>query len=638
MNEVLPVIIATAGHVDHGKTALVEALTGCNTDRLPQERQRGLSIDIGFASCPLDRDSNVGIVDLPGHEDFIKNMAAGAASADILLLIVAADESVMPQTREHLEIVAQLTVAKIILVITKIDLVSAEYREVAAAAGCALLAEYGLSAQQVHYTSVRTLEGLSGLREGIRKLVSEQSLTADNRDFRVFVERTFHSKGHGIVVTGIPVSGEIGIGDYLKLQGEQVRVRGIESYGRRVELGVSGGCLALNIDFTAASSGVHGIKRGAVLCHDSYKPSAEFIVQVHCIANEFSYKRVLKCRLHVGTLALNASLKFFGSNLPESGETVFAHLKLDKESVLAAGDRFLLRGASPVGNIAGGRVLSAEGGYRLSNKDCFRMSLFTQAAEAIAEEDYLFSELLAGERYAVSRRDLSELGHMSGERLQGEISKHVNSGILCRLALDFWLVAAKVEELAQHFVRRLQDYHSANEYRSGMAFELAAEILRIPVEGIEAAVKLLAENADIVSADGVVRCADFKPKLEGRSLAMYSVVAESLEHEPGYWLPLGEIKDRFMVTNRESQQVIRLFVTSGSGVILGGKYLVAAEEVRRLEEILLQGFTQTAVLDIPRWRSLSGLGRNHAVAVLEYFDDKGVTRRVAEGRELMDNN
>ncbi len=638
MSEVIPVIVATAGHVDHGKTALVEALTGCNTDRLPQERQRGLSIDIGFASCPLDKNNNVGIVDLPGHEDFIKNMAAGASSADILLLIVAADESVMPQTREHLEIVAQLTTAKIILVITKVDLVSADYREVAAADACGLLAEYGLSAQQVHYTSVRTFEGLSGLREGIKKLVLEQQASLDSRDFRVFVERTFHSKGHGIVVTGIPVSGEVALGDYLNLQGEQVRIRGIESYGKKVERGVSGGCLALNIDFVAASAGVRGIKRGAVLCHDSYSPASEYIVRVNCIAKDFLYKRVVKCRLHTGTLALNASLKFFGPKLPEFGDTAFAHLKLDAESVLVAGDRFLLRGASPVGNIAGGRVLSAEGGYRLSNKDLFRISLFNQADTAVAEDDYLLSELLSGDRYVVSRTDLSALSHLSGSLLQEEISILVAGDRLRRLATDVWLITAKIAELSRIFVRKLQDYHSANEYRSGMALELAAEILQIPPIGVEAVVKNIAPYADIVIEAGFVRHAGFKPKLEGNSLSMYGVVAESLEYEPGYWLPLGELKDRFMVTNKESQQVIRIFVTSGNGIILGGKYLVAAREVQRLKGLLAQEFEESEVIDIARWRSISGLGRNHAVAVLEYFDDCGFTRRVAAGRELMDNN
>ena len=636
MHNVLPVIVATAGHVDHGKTALVEVLTGCNTDRLPQEKERGLSIDIGFAPCYIGDNNYIGIVDLPGHEDYIKNMTAGAVSANILLLVIAANESVMPQTREHLEIVSQLTSAKVILVITKIDLVEKEYLEVVKDDAVKLLNEYGLSAEQIHYTSVKSMEGLTALREGIALLANSNIGNSDIRDFRVFIERTFHSKGHGTVVTGIPVSGRISIGNTLRINGHLVRVRAVESYGRKVESAGCGGCLAINLDYSEAGA-YKGIIRGDVLCHESYSYSSDYIVKLNNISNDFCFKRVTKCRLHVGTRSCNVSVKLYGGNSLEAGQELYANLKLESPTILVAGDRFLLRVSKPFGNVGGGVVLSMDGGGRIYGKDDFRGGFFGLAFAALESNDFTLSELLAGSKYVVNRSDLEKIGHIHSEELQEEISRLVNAKELLMICKDTWMIAAKSEVLAKHFEKDLLRYHFDNKYRLGMETDLIARVLNIPLDSVYRALNILSKHIQINIKDNIVASQNFEPELKGNALAMYRVITQSIDAEPSLWLALGEVKEQCRVTDKEAQDVVRILVSQGLLVVIGGKYLLPFVELSRLKGLLNSAFENFETLGIPVWRKISGLSRNHAVAALEYFDSLNLTIRVEAGRKKNDN-
>lgn len=637
MSGIIPVIIATAGHVDHGKTALVEALTGCNTDRLPQEKARGLSIDIGFAPCILARGESAGIVDLPGHEDFIKNMTAGAATADILLLVVAANESVMPQTKEHLQIVAQLTSARVVLVITKTDLVDREYLEIVREDAEKLLSGFGMVPEQVHYTSVKDFSGISGLREGLYRLAHSFSRADDKRDFRVFVERTFLVKGHGTVVTGVPVSGKVAVGDSLRLNGRPVRVRGLESYGSKIDFAESGRCLAINVDYADAGSGRKTVERGDVLCAGSYSESADFIVRVENISDSYIFTRVTKCRVHTGTMALNASVKLYGCSELGAGESGFAHLKLEETAVLAAGDRFLLRIASPYGNIAGGVILSSEGDYRLSSRDRFRNGLYVEAYSAVAGGRYLLAEILAGGRNTVSRSDLELLAHIAGDVLQSMITGLVEDAALQMLCKDFWAVSGKIPAAAEAFYRKLQQYHAENSFRTGMDYELAAVCLEVPVSGVERYLKILGRHIGIVFSDGTVAAADFETALAGNALSMYRVVRESVEKEPQFWLALGELREKCQVSSREAHDVVRILLSEKALAVVAGKYLVSSAEIERLRICLDNAFEEIEVLDISSWRKYCGLSRNYAVAALEYFDSVKLCVRVESGRKKANN-
>ncbi len=637
MDSVLPVIIAIAGHVDHGKTALVEALTGCNTDRLPQEKERGLSIDIGFAPCRLSTSRCVGIVDLPGHEDFIKNMVAGAAAANLLILVVAADESVMPQTREHLHIVAQLTSARVILVITKIDLVHEQDMEPVAAAAEGLVAELGLELVGTYYTSVKTFAGLQQLRSGLEQAVSGLERRDDKRVLRVFVERTFLAKGHGLIITGIPCSGKVCLHDYLRLNGGGVRIRGIESYGSKLEKAEYGRCLALNIDYLDAVCSTREITRGDVLHAGEYKTSAEYIVRLQNISDDYCYPRVTRCRAYVGTLSCNASFKLFRKSSLEPGGVGFGHLKLERESVLAAGDRFLLRIASPFGNIGGGIILSSDGGYRLSSKDSYRSVLFQAAAEAVENTDYTLAELLAGRQIMVSRQDIGVLGHLAPESIQPELERLVAQTELRMVADNCWAVTQKLEILAASFAQKLRFYHQQNPYRLGMDYEYAATILGVPVRGVERMLRYLQEYIAIEKGSGFVAASGFEPALQGKELSMYQVASQSLLTEPLHWLPLGELRDSCGVSAKAGQAVVGILVATGVGVVIGGKYLVSSVHVAELKALLLREFAGIELVDIASWRRVCGLSRNHAVAILEYFDKLGLTIRLENGRKIIDN-
>ncbi|MGH2627998.1 MAG: selenocysteine-specific translation elongation factor, partial [Anaerolineales bacterium] len=351
------VVIGTAGHIDHGKTTLVEKLTGINPDRLPEEKERGMTIDLGFARLQLPGGQRVGIIDVPGHERFVKNMVAGATGIDLVLLVVAADDGVMPQTREHLEIMSLLDLRHGVIAVTKIDLVDPDLRELVVEDVRETVKGTFLEGAPVLPVSAATGEGIDRLRQALYDAVGRIRPRDAAGVFRMPIQRIFSSKGFGTVLTGIPVSGQVAVGDSLEVVplGKTGRVRGIHAYQEATDLARAGHSSAVNV----TDIEYREVHRGMVLAHPGYFRGTRMVeARFRYLARAARPIETLTAiRFHTGTAEILGRIHLLEGKRLSPGETGFVQFRLDEPVVVAPGDRYVARLHSPMETIGGGEVL-----------------------------------------------------------------------------------------------------------------------------------------------------------------------------------------------------------------------------------------------------------------------------------------
>jgi selenocysteine-specific elongation factor len=370
-------VLGTAGHVDHGKTALIKALTGIDTDRLKEEKERGITIELGFASLLLPSGQTLGIVDVPGHEKFIKNMVSGAAGIDLVMMVIAADEGIMPQTKEHLHICSLLGISKGIVALTKIDLVEKDWMELVQSEISEFLRGSFLEGAPIVPVSAIKEKGLADLLKALEAAVSKIPEKADSGIFRLPVDRVFTMKGFGTVVTGTLVSDRIKSGEDIQILPEEItaRIRGIQVHNQPVEEAWAGQRTAINLQGIEKSA----IKRGDILARpETIQPSQRLDVFVEFLSsNAKNLKNRTLVRLHTGTSEIIARLILLEKDEIAPGQKAFAQLVLANKDVVVAGDRFVLRSYSPITTIGGGQIIDPLPAKhkRLNNKIIDKLNL-----------------------------------------------------------------------------------------------------------------------------------------------------------------------------------------------------------------------------------------------------------------------
>jgi len=363
---ILPVVVGTAGHIDHGKSSLVKALTGIDPDRLKEEKERGLTIDLGFARFKMSDGRWLGMVDVPGHERFVRNMVAGCTGLDLAVLVVAADDGVMPQTIEHVDIVHLLAVRAGVIVLTKIDMVDPALADMAEAEIRQLVRGTVFADAEVCRVSSITGEGIAELRAKLEALARQIPPRSAGGNFRMPVQRVFSLPGIGTVVTGIPMSGSIAPGDEVEVLpiGQRLKVRGIHAYGGKVEQAVAGHSTALAMP-DAKESGVH---RGMVVATPgTFQSGTAVDLELELLGRARPLPHRAAIRFHTGTIEVRGEILLLDRELLQPGEQATVRLELDDEACCAHGDRFLLRLQTPSVTVGGGRVLrlaKAPGRYR----------------------------------------------------------------------------------------------------------------------------------------------------------------------------------------------------------------------------------------------------------------------------------
>lgn len=628
----MPVMVGTAGHVDHGKTSLVRLLTGCDTDRLPEEKKRGMSIDLGFAPCQLAGSRMVGIIDVPGHEDFIKNMVAGASSIDVLMLVIAADDGIMPQTVEHLKVVSLLRTPKVMVALTKIDLVSDSRREEVRREVAAFLESQGFSKAPIIFVSNRTGDGVSEVRDVLEQLVSEVQSNPQELAFRMPVERVFTVQGYGAVAAGIPVSGKCKMGDMLELLPGQklAAVRAIQRYKRESLETAAHMCSAINLRNLKTEE----VERGMILATPGvFRETSLAIMSVRNVHESKVIKRRTQMHFHYGTSQHNVAGLLVGVEELQPGEEGFMRIRSEKPMALAAGDRFILRSLSPATTIAGGVVLSIRGAER-RKKNPHELELLEKAKSLAGRGDTFQSELLAGHSAVIYREDMPLLLRRAPSQIDQAVREQEQLGVVTALGPSYWLISDRKCELEEKLVQVLGRYHKKSKYSRGMPAEEACAALGLDKSCFEGLKRLWEGRPEITVYPNSFSLSDFKPALSAQQQNLREKILEKVIASGRAGIARGELQLQLAAKGSDMQLLIRLLSEEGA-IAIADYYLIHPAVVKVCFEKFIELSGAHEIVELGAFRDSLGLKRNLAVAVLDLFDSKGLTRREGKGRKLL---
>jgi selenocysteine-specific elongation factor len=624
------VVIGTAGHIDHGKTLLVKAITGMDADRLEEEKRRGITLDIGFATLGEGRGT-LHFVDLPGHERFIKNMLAGATGVDLCLLVVAADESVMPQTAEHAEILGLLGVERGVVALNKVDLVDEETRELALLELSEFLAGHGLGGLPVVPVSAATGEGVPELVDALFTQAAACPAPPAGRPFRLPVDRVFPVKGFGTVVTGTCIDGRLGLGDQVDLYpgGSASRVRGLQVFGKPVESVTAGQRAALNLPDLRHLE----IRRGHLAAAPgSCWPSRLLDVRIRVLPSALVPLRTAgTCTLHVHTQEVEAHVHLEGGASLGPGESGLAQLRTPEAVTCWPGDRFILRLPSPARTVAGGEVLLVA-----RRKARWARPKDRSVAQALRAEEGLQALLVeAGPLGAAPGEAAGRLG-LSADGLEAHALSAEKSGRLERWARGSWWLDPSE---ARSWLDRAESWlKSRHEGRPPAAWvprqELQGRWLRVlgPARA-EALVEALAGGGRVESDGDRVRARGHEVRLTPAQRASWDAVLQSLAGH-GFVAKTG--RELVAEAGEAAREVLPLLLEARRVLRFAGDHFTTPESLEAVREFLSAWARDRGpTLSIPDLKEALGITRKYAMPLLEYLDDLKWTRREGEGRRVL---
>ncbi len=631
------VIVGTAGHIDHGKSALVRALTGTDPDRLAEEKRRGITIDLGFAHLDLtDRTGapiRIGFVDVPGHERFVRNMLAGVGGIDLALLVVAADESIKPQTREHFDICRLLGLERGITVLTKSDLVDAETLEVVKMEVAEFLKGSFLDPAICPMIAVssRTGAGLDELRGQLARLAAEIPGKDSSAAFRLPIDRVFTMKGFGTVVTGTLISGAVHKEQELQVHpsGRRLRVRGVEVHGAAADKAIAGQRTALNL----ASVETSELERGMMLTPAAmFRPTQRLSVWIDLLRSAKPLSDRARVHFHSFTAETIAEVKLLEAKPLQPGQSALARLKLDSPLLLLPGDRFILRQFSPVITIGGGRVLDAAEPPRRTKAE-ERLGFLRAVANGSPEEAFVARIARRGVDGLSLSDAIAETGWLPSrrERVAAELA---NSGRLVRFE-DWLLSSPVVQSLREQMLAKVEQFHKANPLVEGISREELRESLglREPVfRGVLDA--LLREKKLQLSGDAVAAA--------GKGVVLRDEEAEAKTQierafaQAGLKVPLlKEVLASLPVDRARAQKIVTLLLRERVLVKLSEELVFHRDALEALRRQIAAQKAKTPRINVGTFKDLFGITRKYAIPLLEYLDREHVTRRVGDEREIL---
>ncbi len=623
-------ILATAGHVDHGKSALVKALTGTDPDRLPEEKARQITIDLGFAElnlvAPNGDKIHAGIVDVPGHEDFVRNMIAGVGSIDLAVLVVAADDGWMPQTEEHLQILTYLGVKRAVIALAKSDLgrIDSATEQIRIQLHGTVFAE-----SPIVPTSVRTGEGIENLKSAI---ASELAVMHPQRDFgkpRLFIDRVFTLRGIGTVVTGTLTGGRLHRGQSVIVQPQKLpaRIRSIQSHGVELDCAQPGMRTALNLTDVA----IDQIKRGDVITDSDLMAKSTLIVQMERsprLRVEEPAARPLKngssVYLHHGTLRVSARVTLIETKTLEPGKKKTARLKVASPIFAFVGDRFVVRDASEQHTIAGGVVLDPDG---TNVRGAAQLELLSMRASTTDDVDLCIRSEI-GLRAFVPTRTLLNKSHFSGAEISNALIRmqRDNEIVLCEeiaADLEFW------QKLHNQAIALIDNAHKRNPERLGLDLNELRSALRDQSENVfEALIAELCAD-DFVRRGSAIARVSHRPFLPANLQPVATKVRETLSAKPFDPPARKEIE-----VDRDAQQVVRFLIATGEAIEVGSDLVQLRENFERMKKALADFISKNGPATVSELRQALESSRRTMVPFLEKLDRQGVTRRLGDKRVL----
>jgi selenocysteine-specific elongation factor len=636
------IVLGTAGHVDHGKTSFVRALTGIETDRLKEEKRRGITIELGFAYLDLPCGHRLGIVDVPGHEKFVKNMVAGVAGMDMVAFIIAADEGIMPQTEEHFEICRLLGVKQGIIIITKKDMVDEEWLEMVTEE----VREYCEGsfledAPLVHVSSISG-EGIDKVRDLLDSFVSSRQFAEVFGPFRLPVDRIFAIKGFGSVITGTSMSGRVGIGDELCFYPEDMiaKVRGIQVHSSDVETVEAGHRTAINlqgVDTAAIRRGMVAATPGSLL--PGYMLDCDFL---YVASNKKALKHRARVRVHLGTAEIMGRISLLDRDLLQPGETAGVQILLEEPVAVWPGDRYVVRSYSPVATIGGGEVLGnmpPRKRKRLNDSDRRKNE---------ATFDILFSDNVE-EKILLFLRERNTLGltfdelavrlGTFGKQLKKIIAAPLSSRkiVVVDSTTQRYLIKSVSDTVEQSMLADLKKYHAAYPLQIGLSKEELRSGLgrNVDQKVFHFCLAELLKKEQVVQEDSAVRLVTHQVALQADEKKLQKDL-ESWYSDKGLKTPtMRESMEQFSEYPESLvKEVFSLLLREEKLVKVSESLYYDANAIADLQEKVTAFIVKEGEIDAPRFKILTGLTRKFSIPLLEYFDRIKLTIRVGDLRIL----
>ncbi len=627
------VIVGTAGHIDHGKTSLVKALTGIDADRLEEEKRRGITIDIGFAHLELPAPSGeklrLGFVDVPGHERFVRNMLAGIGGIDLVVLVIAADEGIKPQTREHFDICRLLAVRRGMTVLTKSDAVDAETLEVVRLEVADFLRGSFLDPSHAPIVAASSLTrtGLDDVKATLARIASEATAKDSSALARLPVDRVFTMKGFGTVVTGTLVAGTIRKDEELELfpSGNRLRVRGVQVHGSTSDTAIAGQRTALNL----AGVSTEDIGRGMTLATAGiFRPTSRIDAQLSLLASAKPLKDGARVHFHAYTMETIAEVRLLGTKQLKPGERSFAQLRFPEPALLLPGDRFIVRQFSPVVTIGGGIVLDAFPSTRKRRVED-AVTFLNTMLEGSPEQQLMARVARTG---PVGLDLAAASAEMNIRREQAEKMAARAGLVRCE---EVFISPPAFAKATADVIQAVKKFHDANPLVAGMSKEEARDRTRLGTEVFSCVVGRATAEKKLEVAGKLVRmpgCGVVMKDEESES----KTTIEEVFRSAGLKVPsLKEVLAGLKVDKIRAQKIVTLLLRDKVLIKISEELVFHQAALADLRQKLAALKTTTPKIDVGKFKELTSISRKYAIPLLEYLDRERVTRRVGDERVIL---
>lgn len=624
-------VIGTAGHVDHGKSSLVQALTGIDPDRLLEEKKRQMTIELGFAWYESTAVGTVGIVDVPGHKDFIENMLAGVGGIDAVILVIAADEGVMPQTREHLSIISLLNVNTGLVVLTKVDMVDdSDWVDLVEADVRDFLIGSPLENAPILRVSTVTGEGISELRDALDEALMPLAARLDKGKPRLAVDRVFTMTGFGTVATGTMLDGSFRLDDEVVIlpSGVKSRIRGLQSHQKRESIAFPGSRTAINLAGVDTSL----VKRGNVIAAPGkYQPTRRIDAKIDVLGDAAAgLKHNQYVKVFVFTSETIGRLRLLQKQLIKPGEEGWVQIEFEDELVVAAGDRFVMRQMSPAQTIGGGVVVEPHSGTRYKLADTAIIERLERKLSPAAESGiYTYVE----EHPFLTKREIQEQIPEGSSVAAEEIARFVEQGKFVKLAqspndeekvitADLW------QQLTRKMLEALDQFHKQFPLKNGIVSDELARKLRISKQELVVCISAWVNNRQLNESAGVLSLPSFEVRYSANQTRRIKQLYDQIQQDP--FNPPGVKEAREILTDELYQSQ----VDQGVLIQLSGDVIIRSTEFEKMKAFVIAEISNHGLLTLAQFRDHFSTSRRVSQALLEYLDRKGITIREGDGRRL----
>jgi selenocysteine-specific elongation factor len=627
------ITLGTAGHIDHGKTALVKNLTGCDTDTLKEEKERGMSIELGFAPCTVS-DLEVGIVDVPGHENFIKTMVAGASGIDGVIFVIAADDGIMPQTREHFNILTLLGVQHGIIALTKVDIVRPEQVQKVTSEIRDFLKGTFLENAPVCPLSNITGEGFDNFYEALQNLVDSIKPKRTDGVFRLPVERVFSVKGYGTVVSGIPVSGIVKIGDEVMLypHGQKGRIKTIQVYKRQADSAMVGQCCAINVpqlDYKTISRGC------CVTIGDYFSPQSWYLCSLRILEDARSpLKNGANVKFHTGTSEIVATVFLLQGNNIAAGEECVVQIRLNEPVVAGPRDRFIIRSLTPVQTIGGGTIIEAIPAKLKRNQPEVLADVNERSKAVLTDMDFVEYSIKKAEIFAANETELSIRTKILPNLLTKNLTKLISQNLIFDLDAKLFIHRDNLDKIKLQMLDIVDNYHQSNPESPGLTVEQLYEATSFKKDVFDCILRLLLTEKKLI--EKINRFAlpthheHFSDDEQKLIQLVESLFAQNIFNPPS----VEEIILKTKVRPDKVHKILKILIEQQQIIHVENDIYFHRDAIERAKETLISYIKENGGLESVKFKYLLDTSRKFAIPLLDYFDRINLTRRSGYTRYL----